>query len=123
MSAVENVCRYVTDAKKRGVDITVETCPHYLSLNIDDFERIGSLAKCCPPVRDQEHIEALWQTIAAGEIDSVGSDHSPAPGSMKQMNDDIDIFKVWGGMSSCQSTLNIMLKKASIDEAFLWKPS
>jgi allantoinase len=101
----------VTEAKKRGVDITVETCPHYLTLNVEDFERIGSLAKCCPPVREQEHVESLWQAIKTGEIDTIGSDHSPAPASMKVMDNQNNIFKIWGGMSSCQSTLQVMIEE------------
>lgn len=105
------ISNYVTQAKKRGVDITVETCPHYLALNIEDFERIGALAKCCPPVREQNHVDSLWTAIADGEIDTVGSDHSPAPASLKVMNENSNIFKVWGGMSACQSTLNVMLEE------------
>lgn len=105
------VIKYVSDAKKRGVDITIETCPHYLTFNINDFERIGPLAKCAPPLREQEHVESLWEAIKDGEIDTIGSDHSPAPPSMKEFTLEQSIFDVWGGISGAQSTLAVLLEE------------
>jgi len=103
----------INGAKLRGVDITVETCPHYLSLTIKDLEEKGGLAKCCPPLRDEEEIEDLWQAIAEGEIDIIASDHSPAPPAMKEVLDG-DYFKAWGGISGGQSTLNVMLTEGYV---------
>jgi allantoinase len=102
------VIAVINEAKQRGVDITVETCPHYLSLTIRDLEEKGGLAKCCPPLRDEEEVEQLWEAVANGEIDVIASDHSPAPASMKEVTNG-DFFKAWGGISGAQSTLNIML--------------
>jgi dihydropyrimidinase len=67
-------------AKKRGVKAYAETCTHYLALNTDrlklpDFE--GAKYVCSPPLREQQHVDALWKGIAAGQISVVGSDHSP----------------------------------------------
>ncbi|MEW9672940.1 allantoinase [Ammoniphilus sp. 3BR4] len=104
------VIKQINLAKRKGVDVTVETCPHYLSLNVRDFERLGGLAKCAPPLRDQEHIETLWAALASGEIDIVGSDHSPAPPDLK-IDSNGDIFRVWGGISGAQSTLHVMLEE------------
>ena len=101
------VVEVINDAKRRGVDITVETCPHYLSLTVKDLEEQGVLAKCAPPLRDQDEVEELWKAVANGEIDTIGSDHSPAPGSMKVISD--NIFEGWGGISGAQSMLNILL--------------
>lgn len=101
------VVEIITAAKERGVDITVETCPHYLSLTVKDLEEKGALAKCAPPLRDEEEVEGLWAAIANDEINVIGSDHSPAPGSMKVITD--NFFEGWGGISGAQSTLNIML--------------
>jgi methionine synthase II (cobalamin-independent) len=98
----------INEAKRRGVDITVETCHHYLSLTLKDLEEKGGLAKCCPPLRDNQEIEQLWVAVASGEIDVIASDHSPAPPSMKEVTNG-DFFKAWGGISGAQSTLNIML--------------
>lgn len=104
------VIKHINLAKRKGVDVTVETCPHYLSLNVEDFERLGGLAKCAPPLRDQEHIESLWDALASGEIDIIGSDHSPVPPDLKKDSNG-DIFSVWGGISGAQSTLHVMLEE------------
>ena len=69
----------VAEARARGVDVTCETCPHYLLLTDEDAERIGALAKCSPPLRPRAEVEALWAELLAGTIPIVASDHSPAP--------------------------------------------
>ncbi|MCG7345679.1 allantoinase [Sporosarcina sp. ACRSL] len=101
------VVEVIQAAKDRGVDITVETCPHYLSLTVKDLEEKGGLAKCCPPLRDEDEVEDLWAAVVNGEINVIASDHSPAPASMKTITD--NYFEGWGGISGAQSTLNIML--------------
>ncbi|WP_277585049.1 allantoinase [Psychrobacillus antarcticus] len=101
------VVQVIEEAKKRGVDITVETCAHYLALTVKDLEEKGGLAKCAPPLRDQEEVEELWVAVANGELDMIASDHSPAPTSMKTVTD--NYFEGWGGISGAQSTLNVML--------------
>lgn len=104
------VVSLVTRAKQIGIDVTVETCPHYLSLTTEDFSRIGPVAKCAPPLRGKDEVEALWKSFADGEIDIIGSDHSPAPPMMKQAEDG-DMFKAWGGISGAQSTLSVLLEE------------
>lgn len=101
------VVHIIEEAKQRGVDVTVETCPHYLSLTVADLEEQGGVAKCMPPLRDQEEVDDLWEALKQGEINTVGSDHSPAPADMKTITD--NYFKGWGGISGAQSLLNIML--------------
>ncbi|WNS76515.1 allantoinase [Bacillus sp. DTU_2020_1000418_1_SI_GHA_SEK_038] len=101
------VVQIIEEAKRKGVDITVETCPHYLSLTVKDLEELGGMAKCCPPLRDEEEVEDLWAAVANGEIDVIGSDHSPAPADMKLIEG--NFFEGWGGISGAQSTLNILL--------------
>lgn len=104
------VVSLVTEAKRKGVDVTVETCPHYLSLTSADFSKIGAVAKCAPPLRDGDEVEALWTSFANGEIDMIGSDHSPAPPELKQVIDG-DMFKAWGGISGAQTTLSVLLEE------------
>ncbi|RHW32042.1 allantoinase [Lysinibacillus yapensis] len=101
------VVQEVEEAKRRGVDVTVETCGHYLSLTVKDLEEKGGLAKCAPPLRDEDELEDLWVAVANGEVDTISSDHSPAPASMKTITD--NYFEGWGGISGAQSTFNIML--------------
>lgn len=101
------VVQVVQDAQARGVDVTVETCPHYLTLTVKDLEEQGGVAKCTPPLRDQDELEALWKAVINDEINVIGSDHSPAPADMKQITD--NFFEGWGGISGAQSTLNNLL--------------
>ena len=96
----------IAEARARGVDVTAETCPHYLLFTEDDLERLGAVAKCAPPLRPSAETDALWQSLARGEIQVVASDHSPAPATMKTGD---DFFAVWGGISGCQSLLGTLL--------------
>ena len=98
--------RLVTAARERGVDVSCETCPHYLVLTEEDVKELGAVAKCAPPLRSAIEQEALWQQVFAGNVPMVASDHSPAPASMKM---DANFFKVWGGISGCQSLLQLLL--------------
>lgn len=96
----------VAEARARGVDVSCETCAHYLALTDEDAERIGALAKCAPPLRGRDEQAALWQLLLDGTLPMVTSDHSPAPASMKTGD---DFFKIWGGISGCQSLLAVLL--------------
>ena len=96
-------------ARARGVDISIETCAHYLWFTEDDVLRMGAIAKCAPPLRDAGEREALRRALLAGEIDIVGSDHSPAPLAMKQGD---DFFTIWGGIAGVESTLGVLLATA-----------
>lgn len=96
----------VAEARQRGVDVTCETCPHYLALTEDDVNRLGAIAKCAPPVRSVAEQTALWDAVCAGTVPIVASDHSPAPPEMKTAT---DFFAVWGGISGCQTLLRVLL--------------
>jgi allantoinase len=96
----------VVDARMRGIDVTCETCPHYLALTEEDMLQLGAVAKCAPPLRSREDQQSLWQHLLAGGIQFVASDHSPAPPDMKTGS---DFFQVWGGISGCQSLLQVLL--------------
>jgi allantoinase len=98
--------RMVAEAQRQGVDVSCETCPHYLALTEDDVERLGAVAKCAPPVRSADEQAALWALLADGTLPMVASDHSPAPLSLKQGE---DFFAIWGGIAGCQSTLALLL--------------
>ncbi len=100
----------VADARRRGANVTCETCPHYLTLTEDDLLRIGALAKCAPPVRTPDEQASLWQHLLAGDITTVGSDHSPSPPDMKQSD---NFFKIWGGISGVQHTIPLLLTGAA----------
>jgi len=90
----------VAEARARGVDVSCETCPQYLLLTDADAERIGALAKCSPPIRSRDEVEALWAEVLAGGIPMIASDHSPAPPALKH---GADAFAWWGGISGVQT--------------------
>lgn len=104
----------VTSAKKAGVDVTCETCPHYLVLTSDAVERLGAVAKCAPPIRSSDERDALMEKVRSGQIDTIGSDHSPAPPSMKV---NADFSKIWGGISGIQHLLPLLLELGLSGEA------
>ncbi|WP_147534825.1 allantoinase AllB [Bacillus marasmi] len=101
------VVEMIQQAKQDGINITVETCPHYLSLTVDDLTKLGPIAKCAPPLREENEVELLWTMLKAGCIDVIGSDHSPAPIAMKQGN----LFEAWGGISGAQTMINVLLEE------------
>ncbi len=100
----------VTEARAQRVDVTAETCPHYLLLNDKDVLRLGAVAKCAPPLRDEERRLGLWQELRAGHIQTVGSDHSPAPPEMKTSR---DFFEIWGGIAGCQHAFELLFSEVS----------
>lgn len=95
------------DAKKEGVPITIETCPHYLSFAAEDIPDGATEFKCCPPIRERENSEKLWNALDEGLIEMIVSDHSPCPPFMK-CSDSGDFLQAWGGISSLQLRLPIM---------------
>jgi allantoinase len=109
----------VGEARRRGVDVTAETCPHYLLLNEEDVVRLGAPAKCFPPFRSEARRRKLWEAVRDGGVDTIGSDHSPAPPALKVSK---DFFEIWGGISGCQHGFPLLLSAAlaggGADEAF-----
>ncbi|MEI6083641.1 MAG: allantoinase AllB [Verrucomicrobiota bacterium] len=99
---------FVTQARHQGVDVTCETCPHYLLLTDRDLERLGAVAKCAPPLRPGSEQEILWERVKDGSVLFLASDHSPSPWSMKT---NTDFFRVWGGISSVQHAWPLLLSK------------
>ena len=99
------------EARSAGVDVSIETCPHYLWFTDEDVERLGTIAKCAPPLRAVEHQRALWDELIAGDVHIVASDHSPAEPSMKAG----DFAKAWGGIAGVQSTLPVLLDRGYHD--------
>lgn len=101
----------IASAQKLGVNVTCETCSHYLTFTEDDMVQIGALAKCAPPLRPKSAQDSLWQYLQAGQITTIGSDHSPAPPEMKA---DPNFFKVWGGISGVQHTFPLLITEGHI---------
>jgi allantoinase len=100
------------EARARGVDVSIETCAHYLYFNEEDMLRLGAVAKCAPPLRQAAERQTLCRSVLSGDVDIVGSDHSPALLAMKQ---DENFFRVWGGIAGVQSTLAVLLELAPVE--------
>lgn len=94
-------------ARRSGVVITVETCPHYLTFAAEQILDGATAYKCAPPIREEVHREGLWTGLAAGEIDLIATDHSPAPPSLK-CQDSGDFVRAWGGIASLQVGLAVV---------------
>ncbi len=110
----------IAEAKTNRVDVTCETCTHYLTFTGEDMERLGAAAKCAPPMRDAQNLETLWSHVQNGYVDTLGSDHSPSPWKLKKGE---DFFKVWGGISGVQHLLPVLLGAGMEPELFSWLAS
>jgi allantoinase len=94
----------VRTARARGLTVTVETCPHYLTFAAEEISDGATEYKCAPPIRDAAERDALWDALVAGDIDLIASDHSPCPPKMKETGG--DFFAAWGGIASLQLSLS-----------------
>ena len=101
----------IAEAKGRGVRLTVETCPHYLTLDAEDIPDGATAFKCCPPIREHANRDELWQGLADGTIDFIVSDHSPATPELKYAGDG-DFQQAWGGIASLQLGLPLIWSEA-----------
>jgi allantoinase len=99
------------DAKRRGLPVTVETCPHYLHLAAEDIADGATQFKCAPPIRGRENREALWQGLRDGVIDLIATDHSPCPPGMKQRQSG-DFRAAWGGIAGVSLALPVVWSEA-----------
>jgi dihydroorotase len=98
--------RPLREAKARGVDVTGETCPHYLMLSTEDYARLGGVIRVNPPVREAKNQEPLWAAIADGTIDLIATDHAPHAIEEKTRN---DIWTVDAGFPGVETQMPLML--------------
>lgn len=94
-------------ARRQGLPITVETCPHYLWFAAEEIPDGATEYKCAPPIRRSDNRERLWQALEDGVIDMVVTDHSPCPPAMKHREEGrFDL--AWGGIASLGLALPVM---------------
>ncbi|WP_372505978.1 allantoinase AllB [Streptomyces macrolidinus] len=111
----------IAAARAEGLPITVETCPHYLTLSAEEVPDGASAFKCCPPIREAANQEPLWQALADGTIDCVVTDHSPSTADLKTA----DFATAWGGISGLQLSLPVVWTEArrrghGLDDVARW---
>jgi len=117
----------LASARRDGVAVTVETCPHYLTFTAEAVPDGATQYKCCPPIREEANRESLWQGLADGMIDIVVSDHSPSTPELKRL-DTGDFGAAWGGISSLQLGLTAIWSQArarghTLDDVVAWMAS
>ena len=98
----------IAEARAEGVRVTVETCPHYLTLTAEEVPDGASEFKCCPPIREAANQDLLWRALADGTIDCVVTDHSPSTADLKTD----DFATAWGGISGLQLSLSAVWTEA-----------
>ncbi|BDD82808.1 allantoinase [Tsukamurella pulmonis] len=114
----------IASARRDGVKLTVETCPHYLTLLAEEIPAGGTAFKCCPPIREASNRELLWQGLLDGTIDCIVSDHSPSTIDLKDVENG-DFGVAWGGVASLQLGLQLIWTEArkrgiSLEQVLEW---
>jgi allantoinase len=107
---------FLLKTSKKRLKLTVETTPQYLYFNAENIPDAKTVFKCAPPIREQANNEKLWAALKAGVIDFLGSDHSPAPPNIKEIETG-NLAKAWGGIAGVQFTLPVFWTKA-VDKGF-----
>jgi len=97
----------IGSARRDGISLSAETCPHYLILSSEEIADGAIACKASPPVREAANRELLWAGLRAGVLDLVASDHSPATAAMKH-TDTGDFGAAWSGISSLQLGLPLI---------------
>ena len=98
-------------ARRAGLHLTTETCPHYLYFTAEGIADGDTRFKCAPPIREKKNRERLWKALSDGDLDFIVSDHSPSPPELKCLSTG-DFRKAWGGISSLQFGLSIVWTQA-----------
>jgi len=106
LSAIECL-PLLRDARAHGVNITAETCFHYLALAAENIKDGDTRHKCCPPIREVRNQEGLWAALKAGDIATIVSDHSPCTPELKMFPGG-NFFKAWGGISTVGLGLSVL---------------
>lgn len=95
----------VVKAQQAGVDITCETCTHYLYFYKEELDDIGPVVKCSPPIREKSRLEGMWNRVLNGDIGFVTSDHSPCTPDLKATD---NAFEAWGGIAGLQNNVDVL---------------
>ena len=114
----------IAKAKADGLNLTVETAQHYLTLNAEDIPNGETIYKCAPPIRERDNNNKLWDALKSGLINFVATDHSPAPPDLKEISSG-DLSKAWGGIAGLQFALcslwtEAKRRKFSIEDIAKW---
>jgi allantoinase len=101
----------IASARRDGLDLSAETCPHYLTISAEEIPQGGTLHKASPPIREGPNRDRLWLGIADGALSAIVSDHSPCDPDLKAMTSG-DFGAAFGGISSLQLGLSLIWTEA-----------
>lgn len=107
----------ISDAKKRGVDVTCETCPHYFTLTDEAIKTSGfdTNTKMNPPLRTKEDVEAIKEALKEGTIDCIATDHAPHTEDEKDTDFDSAPFGIIGLETALSLAIMELLDKKVLD--------
>ena len=94
-------------ARRAGLPVTIETCPHYLHFAAEEIRDGSTLHKCAPPIRNRGNREKLWEALRDRDIDLVATDHSPCTPELKDQGKG-RFDHAWGGIASLSVALPVM---------------
>ncbi len=117
----KDVVDMIHEYRRKGVEVSLETCPHYLLFTEEDVIENGNVYKCSPPIREKSNLDAMWKAVEHDEIDCIVSDHSPC--QIDEKAESLGAFDAWGGISGLQTGLMTMFHegvvKRGLDPAFI----
>src|SRR4029077_19408669 len=103
--------RLLREARKRGVNVTGEVCPHHIALTDNAVENFDTNCKMNPPLRSGEDVDALLEGIADGTISILASDHAPHASFEKEVEFDMAPFGIVGLETELGLFLNLLIHK------------
>lgn len=110
------VAKIIREAQLEGVDVTAETCGHYLTFTDKDVVKNGPLFKCAPPLREAAAVEEMWGYVNNGTLSSIASDHSPC--ALREKSEKDGVFGVWGGISGIQNVMQVVFSEGVVKRGY-----
>jgi dihydroorotase len=104
------------EAKRRGVDVTAETCPQYLLLNTSHMLKLGGVMRLNPPIREARHNQPLWDALLDGTLDMIATDHAPHTPEEKTRE---SIWDCDCGFPGVETQMPLMLTEVNRERATL----
>ncbi len=104
--------KLVKEAKERGLNVTAETCPHYLMLNYQEaMTKYGPLAKIAPPLREKKDNEMLWEGLQDGSVDFIATDHAPYELEAEKLKEGLNIWTAFPGIPGVETMVPILVSE------------
>jgi len=116
-----NSIELIRRAKKEGLAVTAEVCPHHLTLSLADVARQGTNAKMAPPVRTHEDIAELIRGLDDGTVDMIATDHAPHAIDDKNVTFDLAANGIVGFETALPTLLTKLVHEQGIAPAWLIK--